>query len=195
MKPAPARFADAAVIAFQFGHAMLTLVIAGRAFMPLMQEAPSLAAESPVLIQYNDPEYSGPRTGPEAAGCEVFLTRGNPEFVRQCPGTNGMRSRSAAPPAPPAAPRPGLAPPRRLSAGTGQRAGHCDAETPGLSLDPAAVPVQRLKLPLDAICHGRSPMSAFGRSGRRRSETPAACFGPARIQTISRMSARPGELA
>lgn len=141
VKPAPARFADAAVIAFQLGHAMLTLVIAGRAFMPLMQEAPSLAAGSPVLIQYNDPEYSGPRAGPEAAGCEVFLTRGNPEFVRQCPGTKGMRSRSAAPPA---APRPGLAPLRRLSAGPGQRAGHCDAETRGISLDPAAVPPQRL---------------------------------------------------
>ncbi len=65
---------------------MLTLVIAGRAFMPLMQEAPSLAAESHVLIQYNDPEYAGPRTDAEAAGYEVFLTRGNPECVRQCPG-------------------------------------------------------------------------------------------------------------
>lgn len=60
------------MIAFQFGHAMLKLVIVGRASMPLMQEAPSLAAGSPVLIQYNDPEYSGPRAGPEAAGCEVF---------------------------------------------------------------------------------------------------------------------------
>lgn len=72
---------DAAVIAFQLDHAMSKLVIVDREFMPLMQEALALATVSPILIQYDDPEYDGPRTDAETADYEVFLTRGNPEFA------------------------------------------------------------------------------------------------------------------
>ena len=72
---------DAAVIAFQLDHAMSKLVIVDREFMPLMQEALALATVSPVLIQYDDPEYDGVPTDAEAADYEVFLTRGNPEFA------------------------------------------------------------------------------------------------------------------
>ena len=76
---------DAAIIAFQLDHAMSKLVIVDREFMPLMQEALALATVSPVLIQYDDPEYGGPRTDAEAADYEVFLTRGNPEFAWAMP--------------------------------------------------------------------------------------------------------------
>ncbi|MEW2914467.1 acyl-CoA synthetase [Leisingera sp. JC11] len=72
---------DAAVIAFQLDHAMSKLVIVDSEFMPLMQEALALATVSPVLIQYDDPEYDGARTDAEAADYEVFLTRGNPDFA------------------------------------------------------------------------------------------------------------------
>lgn len=72
---------DAAVIAFQLDHAMSKLVIVDREFMPLMQEALALATVSPVLIQYDDPEYDGVPADSEAADYEVFLTRGNPEFA------------------------------------------------------------------------------------------------------------------
>ncbi|MBY6066584.1 acyl-CoA synthetase [Leisingera aquaemixtae] len=72
---------DAAVIAFQLDHAMSKLVIVDREFMPLMQEALALATTSPVLIQYDDPEYDGVPTDAEAADYEVFLTRGNPDFA------------------------------------------------------------------------------------------------------------------
>ncbi|MFY2824215.1 acyl-CoA synthetase [Ruegeria sp. MALMAid1280] len=72
---------DAAVIAIQLDHAMSKLVIVDREFMPLMQEALALATVSPVLIQYDDPEYDGVPTDAEAADYEVFLTRSNPDFA------------------------------------------------------------------------------------------------------------------
>lgn len=72
---------DAAIIAFQLDHAMSKLVIVDREFMPLMQEALALATVSPVLIQYDDPEYNGSRTDADAADYEVFLTGGNPDFA------------------------------------------------------------------------------------------------------------------
>ncbi|WP_291733867.1 AMP-binding protein, partial [Leisingera sp. F5] len=72
---------DAAAIAFQLDHAMSKLVIVDREFMPLMQEALALASVSPVLIQYDDPEYDGVPADAEAADYEVFLTRGNPDFA------------------------------------------------------------------------------------------------------------------
>ncbi len=72
---------DAAIIAFQLDHAMSKIVIVDREFMPLMQEALALATVKPVLIQYDDPEYDGAPTDFEAADYEVFLTRGNPNFV------------------------------------------------------------------------------------------------------------------
>jgi fatty-acyl-CoA synthase len=76
---------DAAIIAFQLDHAMSKLVIVDREFMPLMQEALALATVSPVLIQYDDPEYDGARKDAEAADYEVFLSRGNPEFAWAMP--------------------------------------------------------------------------------------------------------------
>ena len=71
---------DAAIIAFQLDHAMTKLVIVDRELMPLMQEALALASVTPILIQYDDPEYDGARIEMDAADYEVFLTRGNPEF-------------------------------------------------------------------------------------------------------------------
>ncbi|RYG90411.1 acyl-CoA synthetase [Loktanella sp. IMCC34160] len=71
---------DAAIIAFQLDHAMAKIVIVDSEFMPLLQEALSLAQVAPLVIQVDDPEYDGPRTEVEVADYEVFLTRGNPDF-------------------------------------------------------------------------------------------------------------------
>jgi fatty-acyl-CoA synthase len=82
---------DAAIIAFQLDHAMSRLVIVDREFMPLMQEALALATVRPVLIQYDDPEFDGPKLDrPEFDGpqthfktmdYEAFLTGGDPDFA------------------------------------------------------------------------------------------------------------------
>ena len=71
---------DAAIIAFQLDHAMTKIVIVDREFMPLMQEALTLAAVKPVLIQYDDPEFDGPATPSEAMDYEALLTGGDQEF-------------------------------------------------------------------------------------------------------------------
>ncbi len=72
---------DAAIIAFQLDHAMAKVVIVDREFMPLMQEALALATVKPLLLQYDDPEFTGPATDSDAQDYEAFLTAGDPDFA------------------------------------------------------------------------------------------------------------------
>ncbi len=72
---------DATVIAFQLDHAMSRIVIVDREFMPLLQDALTLATVTPVVIQYDDAEYTGPETSAEALDYEEFLSGGDPEFA------------------------------------------------------------------------------------------------------------------
>ncbi|MCF3973857.1 acyl-CoA synthetase, partial [Paracoccus salsus] len=72
---------DASIIAFQLDHAMARVVIVDREFMPLMQEALAIATVSPVLIQYDDPEFGGALTLSEATDYEAFLSAGDPDFT------------------------------------------------------------------------------------------------------------------
>ncbi len=72
---------DAAIIAFQLDHAMSRVVIADREFMPLMQQALALATVKPLLIQYDDPEFSAPATPVEALDYNAFVAGGDPEFA------------------------------------------------------------------------------------------------------------------
>ena len=71
---------DAATIAFQLDHALSELVIVDRELMPLMQEALSLAKASPPVIQYDDPEFTGPQTATDAQDYEDFLAQGDAGF-------------------------------------------------------------------------------------------------------------------
>ncbi|HEY1364852.1 MAG TPA: AMP-binding protein, partial [Xanthobacteraceae bacterium] len=50
---------DAALIAFQLDHADAKVLIADREFSKLAKEALALAKVKPVVIDYDDPEYSG----------------------------------------------------------------------------------------------------------------------------------------
>lgn len=72
---------DAAIIAFQLDHAMSKLVIVDREFMPLMQEALALATVTPLVVQYDDPEFDGPISAVDAVDYEEFIASGDPEFV------------------------------------------------------------------------------------------------------------------
>ncbi|WP_297541589.1 acyl-CoA synthetase [Roseovarius sp.] len=71
---------DAGIIAFQLDHAMSQVVIVDREFMPLMQEALSLATATPLLIQYDDPEFAAPGIAPEAEDYDAFLSTGDPAY-------------------------------------------------------------------------------------------------------------------
>ncbi|ARU00147.1 2,3-dihydroxybenzoate-AMP ligase [Yoonia vestfoldensis] len=71
---------DASVIAFQLDHALSKVVIVDREFMPLVQEALALATVSPMVIQYDDAEFTGPAVPTDAADYETFLAKGDPAF-------------------------------------------------------------------------------------------------------------------
>jgi len=72
---------DAAIIAFQLDHAMAKVVIVDCEFMPLMQEALALATVKPLILQYDDPEFTGPATDSDGEDYEAFLTAGDPDFA------------------------------------------------------------------------------------------------------------------
>ncbi|MBQ0749615.1 MAG: acyl-CoA synthetase [Roseovarius sp.] len=71
---------DAGIIAFQLDHALSRVVIVDREFMPLMQEALALASVAPLLLQYDDPEFTGPAIATDAEDYETFLSAGDPAF-------------------------------------------------------------------------------------------------------------------
>ena len=72
---------DAAIIAFQLDHAMARVVIVDREFMGLMQEALALAQVDPLVIQYDDPEFTGPGGCDGVLDYEWFVSEGDPGFA------------------------------------------------------------------------------------------------------------------
>ncbi|WP_417766822.1 acyl-CoA synthetase [Stappia sp.] len=76
---------DAAVLAFQLDHAETKLVITDREFAPVMKEALALASVSPLVIDYDDPEFpqEGERLG--TLDYEAFVASGDPDFAWSLP--------------------------------------------------------------------------------------------------------------
>ncbi|GGC07479.1 acyl-CoA synthetase [Marivita lacus] len=72
---------DAAIIAFQLDHALARIVIVDREFMPLMQEALALATVEPLVIQYDDPEFTDPTPACEVIDYDAFVAGGDPDFA------------------------------------------------------------------------------------------------------------------
>ena len=72
---------DASIIAFQLDHAMAKVVIVDREFLPLMQEALSLAAVSPLVIRYDDPVFDATPAQDDLPAYEAFLSAGDPDFA------------------------------------------------------------------------------------------------------------------
>ncbi len=77
---------DAAVIAFQFDHAETKVLIADREFSKVVKEALSLCKVKPLLIDYDDPEFSGAGERPGQIEYEDFIKDGDPNFAWQMPG-------------------------------------------------------------------------------------------------------------
>lgn len=71
---------DAAVIAFQLDHAAAKIVIVDSEYMSLLQEALELTAVNPLVVQYDDAEFSGHRVATEAQEYEDFLSEGDAAF-------------------------------------------------------------------------------------------------------------------
>jgi fatty-acyl-CoA synthase len=76
---------DAAVIAFSLDHAEAKVVIIDREFSKVMKQALALAKVKPLVIDYDDPEYSG---GGEKLGeieYEAFVASGDPDYAWAMP--------------------------------------------------------------------------------------------------------------
>jgi fatty-acyl-CoA synthase len=76
---------DAAIIAFSLDHAEAKVVITDREFSKVMKEALSLCKAKPLVIDYDDPEYSGPGERLGSIEYEDFIAPGDPDFAWKMP--------------------------------------------------------------------------------------------------------------
>jgi fatty-acyl-CoA synthase len=81
---------DAAVIAFQLDHAETRVVIVDREFSGVMKEALTLASVTPLVIDYDDPDYpaDAPHPKGERIGTvdyEEFVDGGDADFAWSMP--------------------------------------------------------------------------------------------------------------
>ena len=140
---------DAAIIAFSLDHADAKVVIIDREFSKVMKEALALAKVKPLVIDYDDPEYSGAGERLGTIEYEDFVAQGDPDFAWKMPDdewdaitlnyTSRHHRRSEG---------RGLSPSRRASARHRQRRHLRDGQASGLSVDAADVSLQRLVLPV-----------------------------------------------
>jgi fatty-acyl-CoA synthase len=77
---------DAALLAFTLDHAEAKVVIVDREFSGVAREALALAKVKPLVIDYDDPEYTGEGEALGAIGYEEFLASGDADFSWSAPG-------------------------------------------------------------------------------------------------------------
>jgi fatty-acyl-CoA synthase len=71
---------DPAIIAFQLDHADTKLLITDREFSSIMKAALALAKVKPIIVDYNDPEFSQAGEPLSLEDYEAFVAKGDPEF-------------------------------------------------------------------------------------------------------------------
>jgi len=76
---------DAAILAFTLDHAETKVLITDREYSKTIEEALALAKAKPLVIDYDDPEYSGPGRRLGAMEYEAFLDSGDPGFAWRMP--------------------------------------------------------------------------------------------------------------
>jgi fatty-acyl-CoA synthase len=76
---------DAAVIAFQLDHGDARVLITDREFSKVVKEALALAKVKPVVVDYDDPEFSGGGERLGAIEYEDFIKDGDPAFAWSMP--------------------------------------------------------------------------------------------------------------
>ena len=76
---------DAAVLAFTLDHAETKALIVDREFSGVMRAALKLCKAKPLIIDYDDPEYSGPGERLGAIDYEAFLAAGDPDYAWRMP--------------------------------------------------------------------------------------------------------------
>ena len=76
---------DAATVAFQLDHAESKVLIADREFSKLTKEALTLAKGKPLVIDYDDPEFTGAGERLGGIDYEDFLAAGDADFAWKMP--------------------------------------------------------------------------------------------------------------
>ena len=76
---------DAAVIAFSLDHAEAKVVIVDREFSKVMKDALSRCKVKPLVIDYDDPEYSGAGEKLGEIEYDKFIAQGDPDFAWAMP--------------------------------------------------------------------------------------------------------------
>ena len=76
---------DAAIIAFALDHAEAKVVITDREFSKTMKEALALCKAKPLVIDYDDLEYSGAGERLGEIEYEEFIASGDPDYVWAMP--------------------------------------------------------------------------------------------------------------
>jgi fatty-acyl-CoA synthase len=77
---------DAPIIAFSLDHADAKVVIVDREFARTMKDALAHAKVKPLVIDYDDPEFSGAGERIGAIEYEDFLNQGDPDYAWAMPG-------------------------------------------------------------------------------------------------------------
>ena len=76
---------DAAIIAFTLDHAETKVLIVDREFSKVIGEALKLCKAKPIVIDYDDPEYSGPGERLGEIEYEDFIASGDPAYAWKMP--------------------------------------------------------------------------------------------------------------
>ena len=76
---------DAAVIAFSLDHADAKVVIVDREYSKLVRDALALCKVKPLVIDYDDPEYTGAGDRLGEIDYDTFLAQGDPDYAWQMP--------------------------------------------------------------------------------------------------------------
>ncbi len=76
---------DAPIIAFSLDHAEAKVVITDREFSKVMKEALGLCKVKPLVIDYDDPEYTGAGERLGKIEYEEFVAQGDPGYVWKMP--------------------------------------------------------------------------------------------------------------
>ena len=77
---------DAAIVAFTLDHAETKVLIVDREFSRVAKEALAHAKVKPMVIDYDDPEFSGAGERIGAIEYEDFIATGDPGFLWSMPG-------------------------------------------------------------------------------------------------------------
>ena len=77
---------DGAILGFTLDHAESKVLIVDREYSKVMKEALAGAKAKPLIIDYDDPEFTGSGDRLGSLEYEEFLREGDPDFGWQMPG-------------------------------------------------------------------------------------------------------------